>query len=74
MDKIIAYISTIVDIYMVVYIDAEIRSEFATIFWENRDKARLKKEELQMKLVELKNKCSRLEKEIKELERKAVSV
>ena len=58
--------------YMVVYIDAEIRSEFATIFWENRDKAKLKKEKLQMKLVELKNKYSRVEEEIKELESKAV--
>lgn len=57
---------------MVVYIDAEIRSEFATIFWENRDKAKLKKEKLQMKLVELKNKYSRVEEEIKELESKAV--
>jgi len=58
--------------YMVVHINEEIRSELATIFWENRDKARLKKEELQMKLVELKNEYSRAEEEIKELESKAV--
>ena len=57
---------------MVVHIDEEIQSELATIFWENRDKARLKKEELQRKLVELKNEYSRIEEEIKELESKAV--
>ena len=57
---------------MVVQMDEEIQSELATIFWENRDKARLKKEELQRKLVELKNEYSRIEEEIKELESKAV--
>ena len=57
---------------MVVHIDEEIQSELATIFWENRDKARLKKEELQRKLVELENEYSRIEEEIKELESKAV--
>ena len=58
--------------YMVVQMDEETQSELATIFWENRDKARLKKEELQRKLVELKNEYSRIEEEIKELESKAV--
>ena len=57
---------------MVVHIDEETQSELATIFWENRDKARLKKEELQRKLVELENEYSRIEEEIKELESKAV--
>ena len=52
--------------------DEETQSELATIFWENRDKARLNKEELQRKLVELKNEYSRVEEEIKELESKAV--
>jgi hypothetical protein len=42
----------------------------AIIFWENRDKARLKKEELHRKLAELKKEYLRIEKEIKELESK----
>lgn len=58
--------------YMVVHIDEETQSELAIIFWENRDKTRLKKEELHMKLLKLKNECSRIEKEIKELESKKV--
>jgi len=55
----------------VLYIDEGIRSELATIFWENRDKTKLKKEKLQMKLVELEKKYSRAGEEIKELESKA---
>ncbi len=55
---------------MVVHIDEEIQSELATIFWENRDKTRLKKEELHRKLLELKDEFSRIEEEIKELESK----
>jgi uncharacterized coiled-coil DUF342 family protein len=55
---------------MVIHIDEEIQSELATIFWENRDKTRLKKEELHRKLLELKDECSRIEEEIKELESK----
>ncbi|MGB9940191.1 hypothetical protein [Methanosarcina sp.] len=55
---------------MVVHIDEETQSELATIFWENRDKNRLKKEELERKLLELKDECSRIEEEIKELENK----
>jgi hypothetical protein len=58
--------------YMVVHIDGETHSELAVIFWENRDKSRLKKEELHKKLLKLKYECSRVEKEIKELESKAV--
>jgi len=58
--------------YMVVHIDEETQSELAIIFWENRDKNRLKKEELHRKLLELKNECSGIEKEIKELECKKV--
>ncbi len=58
--------------YTVLYIDEGIRSELTAIFWENRDKAKLKKEKLQMKLVELKKKYSRVGKEIKEFESKAV--
>lgn len=50
--------------------DEETQSELAVIFWENRDKARLKREELQKKLLELKDECSRIEEEIKELESK----
>jgi len=56
--------------HMVIHMDEENQSELATIFWENRDKARLKREELQKKLLELKDECSRIEKEIKELESK----
>jgi len=55
---------------MVVHIDEETQSELATIFWENRDKNRLKKEELERKLLELKDEYSRIEEEIKELENK----
>lgn len=55
---------------MVVHMDEETQSELAVIFWENRDKARLKREELQKKLLELKDECSRIEEEIKELESK----
>lgn len=51
--------------------DEEIQSELATIFRENRDKARLKKVELQRKLAELKDEYSRVEEEIKELESNA---
>ena len=58
--------------YMVVHIDGETHSELAIIFWENRDKTRLKKEELHRKLLKLKNECCRIEKEIKELESKKV--
>ncbi|WP_164888540.1 hypothetical protein [Methanosarcina sp. MSH10X1] len=57
---------------MVVNIDEETQSELGTIFWENRDKGKLKKEELQSKLLELKDECSRVEEEIKELESKEV--
>lgn len=57
---------------MVVHIDENTQSELAIIFWENRDKARLKKEELHRRLLELKNEFSRIEKEIKELESKEV--
>jgi hypothetical protein len=53
---------------MVIHIDEETQSELAIIFWENRDKARLKKEELHRRFLELKNEFSRIEKEIKELE------
>lgn len=55
---------------MVIHIDEETQSELAIIFWENRDKARLKKEELQRKLAELKKEYLRIEKEIKEFESK----
>ena len=51
-----------------VYIDEKTQSELGTIFWENRDKARLKKKELQQKLLGLKNEYSRTEEEIKKLE------
>lgn len=56
--------------YMVYIIDEETQSKLAIIFWENRDKARLKKEELHRKLAELKKEYLRIEKEIKELESK----
>jgi len=52
----------------VVYIDEKTQSELGSIFWENRDKARLKKNELQRKLIGLKNEYSRTEEEIKKLE------
>lgn len=57
---------------MVIHIDEKTQSELAIIFWENRDKARLKKEELYRRFIELKNEFSRIEKEIKELESREV--
>jgi hypothetical protein len=52
--------------------EAEDRSELRTIFYENRDKARLKKVELKTKLKEFKAELESLEEEMQQLDNIAV--
>lgn len=48
--------------------EAENRSELGTIYYENRDKARLKKMELKIKLDEFKAELESLEEEMQRLD------
>jgi hypothetical protein len=52
--------------------EAEDRSELGIIFYENRDKARLKKVEIKTKLDEFKAKLESLEEEMQQLDSTAV--